>query len=129
MAQDVLITPASGKIEFKNNTTVSASLVLDAATSDFDITGKVDVTGGLYASTYIKAQNEIGGYRPSTTANGTLLGAVVFNNAIEDSNAVINPAHLNLLSGATERLTVSVTNGGSTVTPDVRLFTSDSNPV
>ena len=41
MAQDVLITPASGKIEFKNNTTVSASLVLDAATSDFDITGKV----------------------------------------------------------------------------------------
>lgn len=129
MAQDVLITPASGKIEFKNNTTVSASLVLDAATSDFDITGKVDVTGGLYASTYIKALNEIGGYRPSTSYSGTLLGAVVFNNAIEDVNAVINPAHLNLLSGASERLTVSVTNGGSTVTPDVRLFTSDSNPV
>ena len=43
MAQDVLITPASGKIEFKNNTTVSASIVLDAADSNLNLPSGTDV--------------------------------------------------------------------------------------
>ena len=33
MTQDVLITPESGIIEFSNNATVSASIVLDSANS------------------------------------------------------------------------------------------------
>ena len=43
MAQDVLITPDSGKIEFKNNTTVSASIVLDAADSNLNLPSGTDV--------------------------------------------------------------------------------------
>lgn len=43
MAQDVLITPASGKIELKNNAVVAASLVLDGADSNLNLPAGTNV--------------------------------------------------------------------------------------
>ena len=37
MTQDVIITPASGKIEFKNNAVVAATIVLDAANGRLNV--------------------------------------------------------------------------------------------
>ena len=45
MTQDVLITPESGIIEFSNNATVSASIVLDSANSRLKVTDGTLETG------------------------------------------------------------------------------------
>ena len=121
MTQDVLITPESGIIEFSNNATVSASIVLDSANSRLKVTDGTLETGPLYASTLLS------GTSPSAGNSGTSLSSVVINRNLGDTEGgVLDPGLLNTLAGASSRFTVVATNDGVGFSLGDDIFQGDS---